>query len=78
MTLKHVNENQRTSFKSICISTNLTHAFIFMNLMRLDGPAHGIVTKTVHNSTRGGGGVQCLSQAQRGWCGGGGSNDCLI
>ena len=57
MTLNHVNGNQRTSFKSIYISTNLTHALILSiewNLMmRLDGPAHGIVTKTVHNSTRG-------------------------
>ena len=26
------------------------------NSIRLGGPAHGIVTKTVHNSARGGGG----------------------
>ena len=46
-----------------------------MELIRLGGPAHGIVTKTVHKTLPGGGGVQGwlgVVGVQGGWVGGGG------
>ena len=36
MTLNHKNGNQRTTFKSIYISTNLTRAFIFVYRMEFN------------------------------------------
>ena len=50
-----------------------------MESIRLSGPAHGIVTKTVHKTLPGDGGVQGVGRVGRdgggpgnGWIGGGG------
>ena len=48
------------------------------NWIRLGGPAHGIVTKTVQKTLPGGGEWGRGSRGAKGSRGGGGSNDCLI